>query len=100
MKRTIEKLSHLSILGIVIISFTVISLIAMPLYDLKFAISLAFILVAFIICLIIFRQLLGFLLVSLFLIMAAVGFLTGNLLDALFFSSVGMVIIVLFNILR
>ena len=100
MKRTIEKLSHLSILGIVILSFVAVSFIAMPLYDIKFAISLSFIVVAFVMCLIIFRQLLGLLLISLFLIMAVVGFITSSIFDALFFSSIGMLIIVLFNILR
>jgi hypothetical protein len=99
MIKTIEKLAHLSVLGIVVI-FLLVIYAFMPVYDIKIAVSLTFIVVAFLSCLIIFRQLLGLLLVSLFLLMIVVGFITQSILDALFFSSIGITVLVLFNILE
>jgi len=99
MIKTIEKLAHLSVIGIVMLFFFIIYLFV-PVYDLKIAISIALIAVAFLSSLIIFRQLLGFLLMGFFLLMIIIGFVTKSILDSLFFSSIAVVIIVLFNILE
>ena len=99
MIRTLERLAHLSVIGIVLLFFFIFYLLV-PTYDMKIAISTAFILVAFVSCFIIFRQLLGLLLASFFLVMIITWFITGSLSDSIFFSSIGVVIIILFNILE
>jgi hypothetical protein len=97
MRRTIEKLAHLSIIGIVILFFFIIYL-SVPAYNLKIAISIALLIAAFVSCFLIFGELLEFLLVSFFLLMIVAGLMTRSLIDSLFFSSIVIVIIVLFNI--
>ena len=99
MIRTLEKLAHLSVIGIVLLFFLMIYVLV-PTYDMKIAISVAFTIVAFGSCFIIFRQLLGLLLISFFLVMIITWFITRSIFDSLFFSSIVVVIIILFNILE
>ena len=99
MIRTLEKLAHLSVIGIVMLFFFIFYLIV-PAYDVRIAASIAFMVVAFGSCFIVFRQLLGFLIMSFLLTMAVAGFITRSLFDAFFFSSIVVVIIILFSILE
>ena len=105
MIRTIEKLSHLSVIGMVILFFLITYLLLplcniMVVCDFKIAISIALLVAAFVSSFIIFRQLLGFLLISFLLLVIIIGFITRSILDSFFFSSIAIATIVLLNIIK